>query len=304
MLDANELDDLVAVARSGSLSAAAKRRGVAVSTIARRIDALEANLRLRLLDRRADGVRLTAEGARIAELAEPLAEQIARVARAAEGLRAGTLATPVRVTATEFVVSDILAPALPRLWAAGASFPVHLQSQPDVVSLAARDADVAVRMSRPEGASLIARKLGELRMGWYAAPSLLAGRDPATVDLSKERLLAYDDSYGRLPELDWMQAHGLAAALAMRTASTRGLLTAAQAGAGVALLPCLFGDRDPDLCLIAAPPSLPVRTPWLIVHRDLHRLPNIRVVSRWIVTTFGAALRDQISGSGRETHGS
>jgi DNA-binding transcriptional LysR family regulator len=290
MLDANALDDLVAVARSGSLSAAAKRRGVAVSTIARRIDALEAHLRLRLIDRRADGVRLTPEGVRIAGLSEPLAEQIARVARAADGLRAGTLAMPVRVSATEFVVSDLLAPALPKLWAAGAAFPVHLQSQPDIVSLAARDADIAVRMSRPEGASLIARKLGELRMGWYAAPALLAGRDPATVDLSRERLLAYDDSYGRLPELDWMHAHGFAAALAMRTASTRGLLTAARAGAGIALLPCLFGDREPGLVRVGAPPSLPVRTPWLIVHRDLRSLPNIRLVARWIVVTFGAAL--------------
>ena len=291
MLDANELDDLVAVAHAGSLSGAAKRRGVAVSTIARRIDALEAHLRLRLLDRRSDGVRLTAEGARIAELAEPLAEQIARVARAAEGLRAGTLATPVRVTATEFVVSDILAPALPRLWAAGPNFPVHLQSQADVVSLAARDADVAVRMSRPEGASLIVRKLGDLSMGWYAAPSLLAGRDPGSVDLSRERLLAYDDSYGRLPELDWIQTQGLAGALVMRTGSTRALLTAARAGGGVALLPCLFGDRDAGLVCVVKPSSLPSRTPWLIVHRDLRRLPNIRIVSRWIVATFAAALR-------------
>jgi DNA-binding transcriptional LysR family regulator len=291
MLDANELDDLVAVAHAGSLSGAAKQRGVAVSTIARRIDALEANLRLRLLDRRADGVRLTPEGARIAELAEPLAEQIARVARAAEGLRAGTLATPVRVTATEFVVSDILAPALPRLWAAGATFPVHLRSQGDIVSLAARDADVAVRMSRPEGASLIARKLGEIHMGWYAAPTLLAGRDPAAIDLAGERLLAYDDSYGRLPELDWMHAQGLAGALAMRTGSTRGLLTAARSGGGVALLPTLFGDRDVGLVCVDKPASLPVRTPWLIVHRDLRHLPNIRAVSRWIVATFGAALR-------------
>jgi DNA-binding transcriptional LysR family regulator len=291
MLDANELDDLVAVARSGSLSGAARRRGVAVSTIARRIDALEANLHLRLIDRRADGVRLTAAGAQIAELAAPLAEQIARVARAAEGLRAGVAAMPVRVTATEFVVSDLLAPALPALWAAGVSFPVHLQSQSDVVSLAARDADIAVRMSRPEGASLIVRKLGEIRMGFYATPEVLGDRDPAALDLLRERLLAYDDSYGRLPELDWMRAQGIAGALAMRTGSTRGLLTAARAGAGIALLPCVFGDADARLVRVAQAAALPVRTPWLVVHRDLHRLPNVRATTRWIVATFAAVLQ-------------
>lgn len=291
MLDAGDLDDLVAVAHAGSLSAAAKRRGVAISTLGRRIDALEAQIGLRLLDRRADGVRLTREGAQIATLAEPLAEQVARVARAAEALRSGAKTTPVRVTATEFVISDVLAPSLPALWAQGVRFPLHLQSQPEIVSLAGRDADLAIRMVRPEGASLFARKLGELRLGLYASPAYLAERDPAAIDLRAERLLAYDDSYGRLPELDWLDRQGLSGALAMRTASTRAILVAAEAGAGIALIPRAFGDRNGALIALPTPSPIPSRHPWLIVHRDLRGLPNIRAVQRWIVATFAALLR-------------
>lgn len=290
-MDARDLDDLVAVAQLGSFSAAARRRGAAISTVTRRIDSLEARLGLRLLDRRADGARLTPEGAQIAQLAAPLADQLARVARAAEALRVGAPPAPVRVTATEFVISDVLAPALPALWRDQPGVAIHLQSQPDVVSLAARDADLAVRMARPEGASLVVRRLAEIRLGLFAAPAYLDGRDPAALDLSRERLFSYDDSYGRIPELAWFQAHGLAGALAMRTASTRALLTAAQAGAGIALLPAPLARRAGGLIEVPVPDPLPVRTPWLAVHRDLRRLPHIRAAHRWIVATFAARMR-------------
>ena len=185
MLDASELDDLVAVGHAGSLSAAAKERGLAIETMARRIDALEAKTGLRLLDRRTDEVRLTLEGSQIAALAEPLIEQVARVARAAEALRSGAKAMPVRVSAIEFIISDVLAPALPALWKHGLKFPVHLQSQSEVVSLEGGVTDLAIRMVRPTGTSLVARRLGELRLGLrgfhraVSKPPLQARPNPA-----------------------------------------------------------------------------------------------------------------------------
>jgi DNA-binding transcriptional LysR family regulator len=181
-IDPRDLEDLIAIGDAGTLSMAAKKRGVAISTVSRRIEALEAALGLQLVDRRADGVRLTARGQAIATAAEPLAEQLLRVRRVAESLRGGELQVPVRISATEVVISEVLAPALHRLWAVGADFPVHFQSQGDVVSLAGRDADLAVRMVRPDGASLYARKLAELRLGFFASEAYLGGRDPLTID--------------------------------------------------------------------------------------------------------------------------
>ena len=285
-IDSRDLGDLIAVHQAGTLSAAAKLRGVAISTISRRIDSLEVDLGLRLVDRRADGVRLTRQGAEIAALAEPLAEQLARVTRAADALRAGTTNIPVRVSATEFVISDVLAPALAGLWQANPGIVIHLQSQADVVSLAARDADIAVRMLRPEGASLVARRLPELRIGLFATRRYLKGRDPSTIDLRGERLMVYDDSYGRLPELDWLAKQGLFDAVTMRTASTRALLTAARAGAGVALLPAVFANREADMIELPLARAIPARQPWLIVHRDLRHQREIRKVHGWILETF------------------
>lgn len=296
VIDTHDLNDLIAIRDAGTLSAAAKARGVAVSTVSRRIETLETTLGLQLVDRRTDGARLTQSGLAVAEAAEPLAEQLLRVRRLVDSLRKGVPSTPVRVSATEFVISDVLAPALNRLWEMGADFPVHLQSQADVVSLAGRDADLAVRMIRPEGASLYARRLADIRLGLFAAPAYLAGRSPAALHLPSEKLLAYDDSYGRLPELDWLARQGLAAAVVMRTASTRGLLTAAEAGGGIALLPSAFASRSRSLISIPLPSPLPTRQPWLIVHRDLRRLPTVRIVQRWIVSAF-AALSDSDQGS-------
>lgn len=287
-LDPQDLGDLIAIRDAGTLSAAAKARGVAVSTVSRRIETLEAALGLQLVDRRTDGVRLTGAGSAIAEAAAPIGEQMRRVERVAESLRQGIKTVPVRISATEFVISDVLAPALGQLWGMGADFPVHLQSQADVVSLAGRDADLAIRMVRPEGASLYARRLADIRLGLFASADYLAGRAPAAIDLNGERLLIYDDSYGRLPELDWVTRHGLSDAVAMRTGSTRGLLAAALAGAGIALLPVPFALRTGTLIEVPPPTALPSRQPWLIVHRDLRGRPAIRLVQKWVVQAFAS----------------
>jgi DNA-binding transcriptional LysR family regulator len=210
------------------------------------------------------------------------------VARTAEALREDSEALPVRLTATEFVISDVLAPALPRLWSGGARFPLHLQSEGAVVSLAARDADLAIRMSRPEGASLIARKLPPLQLGFFASPQYLATRRSTDIDPAHDRLLVYDDSYGRLPENEWIKAQGLWPAVALRTGSTRALFTAARAGAGIAMLPVAIAARYADLLPVATADRLPPRTPWLLVHHDLRRQPSIRQVHRWVVESFAA----------------
>lgn len=286
-MNSDDLGWLLACATAGSLSATAKARGVAVSTVARRLDAIEARLKLRLIDRRRDGVRLTRDGERIAELARKVVDDVDALERAATALRGGTRRRLI-VSATEVVVADILAPALSRLQRLQPGLLLDLRSEGALVSLAAREADLAIRMSAPQGSSLMAKKLGTIRLGFYASQAYVAGRDPGSLNLRDERLLAYDDSYGRLPELDALAMHGLLDRLAMTTNSTRGLLTAAMSGGGIAVLPSFFA-RDAGLVEIAGPP-LPTRTPFLLTHRDLRRERDVSAAHAWIVQAF-AALR-------------
>lgn len=288
-MDIEALALLRLVEEERKLSLVARRLNLATSTVSRRIDALESELGLRVLDRRPDGVRLTPEGRRIAALAGPIVDQVDALRRAAEGLAVEASARPLVISATEFVVSDLLAPALPVLFQAAPDLSVVLRSQAEIVSLAHREADMAIRMSRPKGDSLLARRLGDIALGCYAHPDYLARR--VGRDFGAHRLLLYDDSYGRMHEIDWVAAAGLERAVGMRTPSTRGLLTAARAGAGVAILPTVYALRA-GLRPVPTPFDIPPRTAWLITHRDIRRLPAVRIAHRWVVQTFDAMLMD------------
>ena len=284
--DATDLDALVALARHGTLSAAAKRRGVAVSTLSRRIEAAEIRLGLKLVDRRARGARLTEAGAHIAAAAAPLSGQLDRVAQLAAALAAGAVLRPVRLSATEFIVSDVLAPQLPALLGGPTPIAVELRSEADVVSLAARDADIAVRMIRPTGASLMIRKQRPVTLSLYVSRAYLGPRAPGALDLAAEALLAYDDSYGALPETAWIAAAGLSQRVVLRSGSTRALLTATLAGAGIALLPDVIASRHADLVALTGTPRIPPRTPYITWHRDLGHDPHIRRVADWASACF------------------
>lgn len=284
--DATDLDALVALAHYGSLSAAAKRRGVAISTLSRRIDAAEAQLGLKLVDRRARGVRLTETGQHIAAAAAPLSSQLDRVAQLASALAAGAVLRPVRLSATEFIVSDVLAPQLPALLTGSQAIAVELRSEADVVSLAARDADIAVRMVRPTGASLVIRKQRPIGLSLYASRSYVGARAPGSLDLAVEHLLGYDDSYGALPETAWIAAAGLSQRVVLRSGSTRALLTATLAGAGVALLPDAIASRHAELVAIPIGAHVPPRVPYITYHRDLQHDPAVRRVADWAIGCF------------------
>jgi DNA-binding transcriptional LysR family regulator len=288
VLNSEDIEALIAVRREGSLSAAAKAQNLVISTLSRRITALEAATGLALLDRRADGSKLTLAGEQIAALAEPLAQELERVERAVESLRAGNLKRPVRVSATEFVASELLAPALPTLWQRGADFPVHLQSQFDIVSLAGREADLAIRMTRPEGASLFVTKLPDVALAFYASRDYLKGRSVSKIDLSRERLIAYEETKATLPEVEWITRLNLHDAVVVRSSSMRTQMNAARHGAGIALLSVPFANREPNLVKLPIPVPVTPRTPWLTVHRDMRRVSSIRRVHAWIIETFKA----------------
>lgn len=298
-LDPEALADLAMIAQYGSISAAARARRVAVSTATRRLDALEQASGLRLVDRGARGATLTSAGRTLAGLSEPLAEQLARIERAAAAMRSGAREAPIRVSATEFVISDVLAPALPALLASQPGLGLQLTSEAAVVSLAGRQADLALRMARPEGASLVARRIAEVPLGLFAAASYLGGRDPAALDLAREVLLGYDDSYGAIPETQWFASRKLGERMALRTSSTRALMIAAAGGAGIALLPRWFAAEN-GLVEIPLPDSIPARPVWLIVHRDLRRDPQIRAVWRWIERAFADQFRRAASATRSE----
>ncbi len=279
-------------ARHRTLTAAARTLRVSIATVARRIDGLEAELGLRLIDRTAQGLAMTAAGRTLLESAGNGEHILAGVERLAAVLRQGGGQTPIRVSATEPVIGEILAPRLPSLIASAPEVKLDLMVDTAVVSLALHNADLAVRLVQPEGDSLIAKRLPPLRMGLFVSRSLAGGERPA-FDLRDARIVGYDDAYGAIPEVRWITDNGLDNNVVVRTSSTRAIFNAVASGVGAGILPRLLARRHSSLVELPAP-SIPPRAVWLVWHRDLRRSRPLKQVRDWIAGSFAAAAADSV----------
>ncbi|MFY0530248.1 LysR family transcriptional regulator [Archangium gephyra] len=272
-LDWDDLRVFVALARAGSLSAAARELRVSHATVGRRIAALEESLGRTLFDRRADGYVLTAEGAGVLELAADMEERAQGILRRA-GQEAGLTGT-VRLTAPEPFAERFLIPRLAALHRRHPGISLEVVSDPRSLSLAKREADLAVRIARPREGELVTRRLARLAYGVYAAPD---GDTSAWIGL--------DDSLAHLPEAQWLARHAAGARLVLRANTLTGQLAAARAGFGKALLPRWFADEEGGLIALPPPAPPPLREAWLVVHPDLKDVPRVRAVIDAVVAAF------------------
>ncbi len=276
-----------AAAGENTLSAVAVRLHISVATVSRRLDALEATLGFRLFDRSVSGIVLTAQGKTLQARAARASEAMEDVDRLMSSLRTGNWLEPIRISATEPVISEILAPSLPNLLRRFPAIQVDLVASSGIVSLAARDADIAVRFAEPDGNSLVTRRLPSIKMGLYGSTDYLKSRPPGISYMRKLEFLSYDDSYGPIAEVVWLHNMGLADKVVARMSSTRGLVAAVKAGAGVAILPSRLAEAAGNLVAIPSTSPIPQRSIWLVTHHDFVRVKTFRLVRQWIIAAFG-----------------
>ncbi|OJT24222.1 LysR family transcriptional regulator [Archangium sp. Cb G35] len=274
-LDWEDLRVFVALARAGSLSAAARALKVSHATVGRRIAALEDTLGRTLFDRRADGYTLTADGAAVLELAAGMDERALAILRRT-GQEAGLTGT-VRLTAVEGYVERFLLPRLAEFHRRHPGINLEVLTDPRSLSLARREADVAVRLAQPKTGELVTRRLASLGYGVYAAPD---GDTSAWVGLV--------DSYAHLPEAQWLARHAAGERVVLRVNTLLAQVSAAQAGFGKVLLPHWFAKDAGGLVAVLPPAPPPVREAWLLVHRDLKGVPRVRAVIDAVVAAFEA----------------
>ncbi|AIO38764.1 bacterial regulatory helix-turn-helix, lysR family protein [Burkholderia cenocepacia] len=287
-------DDLryfLAVMRGGSLSAAARALQVQHSTVARRIDALESALGIRLFDRLPRGWPPTDEGLHLAEHAGRVEADVHAFARAAQG--AATLDGVVRVSASPVFASHFLAPRLARAQRAWPTLRIDLLGEMHAANLYAREADLAVRLSRPSEAGLAARRLGTMRFALCASP------DWAAAPPDTWAFVGYDDALAQMPQQQWLERFAAGRRFAFIANDLAALHRACIAGAGIALLPRFLVDV-PATSLgsdTPAPAGAPVaaaaglveltsvprcdieREIWLVVHPDVRRSPRVQRVA-------------------------
>ena len=278
MLDWDDLRFFLAIARDGSLSTAAKNLQVAQSTVGRRLASLEAGLGVRLLNRTPDGYVPTLAGEEVRQRAERLEAEALSLQRSVGG-RDTRLAGLVRVTSTETMASQILAPCLAALHGQHPDILVELIPDPRVVSLAMREADISVRLARSDQQDLVVRRIGRLAFGLYASPIYLRQHDEPDFQAGcpGHHVISQLDDIEDTAQTGWLTELAPRAHVAMQTNSHEAAVAAAIHGGGLACLGRFRADREAKLTRLTTPTPVPSAEIWLVVHRDNRRTPRIRV---------------------------
>jgi DNA-binding transcriptional LysR family regulator len=288
--DWNDVRAFLAVARSGRLTAAAARLGVDHSTLSRRIAALEHSLKAKLFDRSPSGYSPTDAGRRLMPLAEEM-ERLALGAAETVGGSAGLIEGMVRIGSPEGFGSYFLAPRIQKLKAQYPQLVVQLVAASAVFSLAKREADVAISVSRPPAGRLLVSKLIDYDLGLYAAPGYLAGSADirSCDDLKGHRFVSYIGDLLHFPELDFLQQVVPGGTTSMESSNLVAQTRATLAGAGLCVLPAFLAREEAGLVRVLADEVNLTRSLWLTVHQDLAELARVRAAVRFIRDEVEAA---------------
>lgn len=272
MLDWENLRHLAALAKGGSLSAAARLLDVEHATVARRIAALETALSVRVVDRRGRKLLLTAEGARLASIAE----RMEREAMAAERLALSSrdISGTVTLSAPPAYAAAALVVPLTRLQAEHPELTIEVIGEVRQASLERREADLAVRLDRPREGDLSIVRLGTVPFHLYASPGYVAATAAANWTF-----IGYGDELMRdSPQSRHLQIlkGGRPVRFLANTAEMQ--VAAARAGAGVAILPDFMAGADTGLVVVGEEMAPLKREIWLVVHTDVRTAPAVRAV--------------------------
>ena len=274
----------LAVARTGSLAAAAKHLEMGIATVSRRVERLEGALGLPLFARHQSGYRLTDDGRALIAKAEAL--EAAALAFGAAGAVRAPVEGRVRLATAENLATHIIIPALPDLVAVHPDLTLDIVTGVATVNLHRRDADLAVRMVKPDRGHLIVRRLGTMGYGLYGAATYLAahGDDTGGFDPDAHRFIGWSEPHVTLPQATWIETALRGRSPVLATTTLAAQVSAARAGLGLAILPHVVARA-------AGLTRLPIETGleqdiWLAVHADLGASRRVRVVVDFLGALF------------------
>ncbi len=277
MLDWNDLQHFVALARHGSTIAAGRALGIDPSTVQRRVAALERQLGRALVQREPAGYRLTELGLQLL----PAAEGVAQAVVAFEGqllAQARDAVGVLRVTCPEPLVHRLAPSALlARFHAAHPGLRVEFVISDQYLDLRAGEADVALRSGDTEDGELLGRKVGDSLWAVYGSADYLArhGRPANVQGLAAHPLVGLDERMAGHRAAQWLQQVAPGAVLAARCSSVLGLLAAVKSGIGLGPLPTALGDGEPGLQRVLGPIPELQRIWRLLTTPELRRTPRV-----------------------------
>ena len=278
MLDWNDLRYFLAVADHGSTLAAGRALRTSQTTVARRIAALEQAIGLPLFDRRQAGYALTPAGTDLLERARAV-EHAATGFGEAAAAQVRDVSGTVRLTTEEIFAHTLLGPMLRDLHDLHPGIVIELDTASNLRDLGAGEADIALRSTKsPQPAGVVGRRLCIDDWTLYCSRDYAARHGvPKTVDELKGHALVGGGG-GHLWRAyeAWIHELGLDEQVAMHHGTSTGLLSAVRSGFGIAVLPCLVADDDPDLIRCLPPKRGHGRSIWIVTHDRVRHSPRVR----------------------------
>ncbi len=264
------MKSFLAVFDDGSLSGAARRLGARQPTLSRHVAELEAQLGTPLFERTGRGLAPTAAARAIADAARQMQDGAQAVARSLAGARDQTTGT-VRITTSHVAAVWLLPAVLAALQRDEPGIQIELIASNALSNLLRREADIAVRMVRPQQGSLIARKLGDIPIVAAAHRDYLAraGTPRDGQELLRHRLIGY--------ERDDLLIRGFAAvgvtvtrdAFALRTDDQVAYGRLIAEGAGIGFVAAYNLGHWPGVVAVLPQLAIPPLPCWLAVHREI-----------------------------------
>jgi DNA-binding transcriptional LysR family regulator len=288
MLDWDDLKTFLAIARHGTLSAAARVLKVSQTTMGRRLDHLHGRAGATLLERTPSGFRLTATGAAILGEVEKMEDAALSLERTITG-EDRRLAGVVRITTVDSLAAHILTPGLASLRERHPGIVVEIITDTRSLSLARREADIAVRLGRFDALETIVRKVGDMAFAPYASTAYLGrhGMPDWRDGAPGQSVVRVQDDLLDTPDARWFADHSGSAEPAVLANSREVQLRAVAAGLGIGFLPCYLAAEHPDLIRLEVSPTLS-REIWMGVHRDTRHAPRIVAVLDAIVEAIAS----------------
>ena len=295
-LDWSELRSFYLVGKHGSLSKAARAERVSQPTLSRHISRLEEQVGYRLFDRSKAGVTLTQRGAELYEHASAMAALAAKM-KTSQSDNTNRLSGTVRLTASKIVATYLLPQILVNFKLLEPGIDVEMVASDETENLHYREADIAIRMFRPNQPDVIIRKVTELQLGIYAAKQYVKrnGFPTTASELLDHDVVGYDRSTLIIEGFKQMGLDVSRDFFKFRSDDQVVCWQMVVSGFGIGFNQRVIGDREPLVQRIEMPFELPAIPAWLTAHAALKTDPKIRRVYDYL----GDALNKLISVNSR-----
>jgi len=277
----SDLNLVLAVCRTGTLSGAAKLLGINYTTVFRRVNAIEKNLEVRLFDRQPNGYVMTEAGELIKRSAERIDEEVMALSRELLGkdLR---LQGSIRITAPEGVALRLLAPYLASFSHQHPDITMDMIATSSPLRLSQREADLAVRITSKPPDNYIGREVCKCRFAIYASPAYLENNQVLSFD--QHVWVMSEDSYDFSPFPTWRKKFHTKSRVVFSSNNTMAVIDAAKRGLGITPLPCFLGDSEQELVRVADTPDELTLSLWVLIHPDLRHTARIRALMTHILS--------------------